>query len=303
MGAAAPYPALRPEAAPALPVSEMILGTPATEAAALLPRLFGLCRAAQGVAARAAFGLAPEPGWRAGLRHEIMREHVAKLCLKWPALLSRPAVRLPRDWAADGAGMRAALFGPAGRLPDTRDGFRAFLRAGNGIAPVLCAIDGLFADGEACRTGLPVTTPDRVFDAGPQENSVAARHAAHPVMRGIAATRGRGPLWSAAAVALDLQAALDDRLPAPRRGPGRAVVPAARGLYGVTARVGHGRVTAFSRVTPTDHLVAPGGALAQSLATLPAHRAGAIAPLLLAILDPCQPVTLHPAPQEARAHA
>ena len=56
-------------------------------------------------------------------------------------------------------------------------------------------------------------------------------------------------------------------------------------------------MTAFSRITPTDHLLAPGGVLAQCLATLPADRAG-LAPLMLEILDPCSPVRL-----EEVAHA
>jgi hypothetical protein len=79
-------------------------------------------------------------------------------------------------------------------------------------------------------------------------------------------------------------------LPRPAQvGGGRALVPAARGLYAVAARVEGGRVAAFARVTPTDHLLAPGGVLDRSLAALPADR-GALAPLLLDILDPCSPV-------------
>ena len=43
--------------------------------------------------------------------------------------------------------------------------------------------------------------------------------------------------------------------------PGAAVIPAARGVYGVRAEVERGRVVAFERRTPTDHLLAPGGAV------------------------------------------
>ena len=47
----------------------------------------------------------------------------------------------------------------------------------------------------------------------------------------------------------------------------------------------------FLRVTPTDHMLAPGGMLEGALAALPADRAG-LAPLVLDILDPCRKVML-----------
>ena len=50
-------------------------------------------------------------------------------------------------------------------------------------------------------------------------------------------------------------------------------------------------VTALSRVTPTDHLLAPGGALALSLARLPAATAG-LAAVVVDILDPCVAVSV-----------
>lgn len=50
-------------------------------------------------------------------------------------------------------------------------------------------------------------------------------------------------------------------------------------------------VTALSRVTPTDHLLAPCGALALSLASLPAAKAG-LAALVIDILDPCVAVSV-----------
>lgn len=56
-------------------------------------------------------------------------------------------------------------------------------------------------------------------------------------------------------------------------------------------------MTAFARMTPTDHLLAPGGILEHSLATLPADS-GRLVPVLLALLDPCVPVTV-----EEAAHA
>ncbi|MDJ0823791.1 MAG: hydrogenase expression/formation protein HupK [Paracoccaceae bacterium] len=303
MQASAPYPALRAQAAPALPVAAMVLGKPVEEAAEVLPRLFNLCRVAQGIAARAAFGLPVPSDWQDDLRAEILREHIVKLCLKWPALLSLPALPLPRDWMRGGPALREALFGPTGHLPGTPAAFEAFLLSSDGVAPILRAISQVFAPREACRAPLPAATPERFFHAGQKENSVTTRQAAHPVLAAIEARNGRGPLWSAVALAYDLYAVLDGTLPKARLTPGRAVIPAARGLYGLTARVEDGRVMAFERVTPTDHLLAPGGALDQSLATLPGARAAALGPLLMAILDPCYPVTLQPARQKESVHA
>ena len=89
-----PHPTLVAQPAPVLPVERLVVGKSATEAAALLPRLFNLCRVAQGIAAEAALGLAVEPGWKKALRQEILREHALKLCLKWPGLVSLPPVAL-----------------------------------------------------------------------------------------------------------------------------------------------------------------------------------------------------------------
>ena len=303
MEAEATYPALRVAIAPGLAVDRLVMGKPVDEAADLLPRLFNLCRVAQGTAARAVFGLPLQSGWQAALRAEILREHVLKLCLKWPGMLSIPAIALPRDWMAGDPALQVALFGPTRRMPATYAGFRAFLDTPDGVAPVLRAIARLFGPGEACRPALPIATPDTLFEKNAQENSVAGRHATHPVLRGIEAEIGRGPLWSAAAVGYDLEACLDGALAPFRLATGHPVVPAARGFYGVTARVEQGRVVAFERITPTDHLLAPGGALQHTLATLPNDRAKALAPLLLSILDPCVPVSIKPAVPHEAAHA
>ncbi|MEM6677593.1 MAG: hypothetical protein AAF675_06955 [Pseudomonadota bacterium] len=194
--------------------------------------------------------------------------------------------------------VRRALFGPTGRLPSHPEGFDAFLAAGSGIAGVLRLIAETFRTGEACADGLALVTCETAFDArAPLENSIAARHAAHPVMARLEARTGRGPLWRAAGRAYDLEAALDGDFVATVLRPGRVTVPAARGLYALEAEARDGIVTAFTRVTPTDHLLTPGGILERTLASLPADRAG-LAPLILDILDPCSPVQL-----EEVAHA
>ncbi|MCR9107370.1 hydrogenase expression/formation protein HupK [Marivita sp. XM-24bin2] len=296
------YP-LRAKPVPVLPVARMVLGKPVDEVAALLPRLFNLCRVAQGVAVRAALGLELESGWQEALRQEILREHVAKLCLKWPALMSRPAVALPKDWMTGSDAARQALFGCHAGMPHSIEDLRDFLAQDTSIAPILRAISDLFQPGEGCRSTLPHVGPDTVFSDDVQENSVAARRADHPVLRHIAATHGRGPMWQALAVAFELDALLAGERPRLWWLENGAIVEAARGLYGITAIVQDGHVAAFTRITPTDHLTARGGALDQSLASLPAGRAQALAPLLLSILDPCYPVSVESAQQREPEHA
>ncbi|MFD1343860.1 hydrogenase expression/formation protein HupK [Litorisediminicola beolgyonensis] len=298
----AAYP-LRARPVPPLPVERLVLGRPVEEAAELLPRLFNLCRVAQGTAARAAFGLPLAEGWQEALRAEILREHVVKLCLKWPGLMSRPAVALPPVWQTDMGALSEAVFGEGRAVPRDIESFEDWLAQGQGAAPVLGAIGALFAPGEGARPVLPLTDESSVFSSVPQENSVPARHARHPLLAGIEARWGRGPLWSATGVLLDLAALLDGRMPPATLASGRAVVPAARGLYGVRATVERGVVTRFERVTPTDHLLAPEGGLAHSLASLPPERARALAPLLVAVLDPCYPVSLRGAQDEDRTDA
>ncbi len=262
-----------------------MIGRPAAEAAAMMPRLFNLCRAAQSAAAHLALGLpAPEAADRLGA--EVLRDHLLKLCLSWPQALGLA----PRPFPPPAETARA-LFGPAGRFPATPAAFDRWLAGPDGCAPLLAAVRTAFAPGEAT-AALPDTTPASALTRGAQENSTALRHPGHPVLDGLAASHGRGPLWRAAARLLDAEACLAGALPAPARLPdGTALTPAARGQYAVRAQAENGRVTAFHRVTPTDHLFAPGGMLARSFATLPAAKA-ALAPLVLDILDPCVPVNL-----------
>lgn len=300
---AATYPALRVATAPVMPVEKLVLGKTVEEAADLLPRLFNLCRTAQSLAARAAFGLPLEPDWQAALRQEILRDHVVKLCVKWPGLLGRTTTRLPAGWQAQEDVLRARLFGPMRYLPESYSGFQRFLKRNDGIAPVLRGVRAWFVPHVGCRGALPMAVPVRMFDPQAQENSPAARRSGHTVLQAIAARYGRGPFWSAVAVAYDLEAILTGALPEPHLRKGYAVVPAARGLYAIRAQVEEGRVRQFQRITPTDHLLCQGGALEQSVASLPAQKAQALAPLLLSILDPCYPIRLEPQYREETLHA
>ncbi|MEL6196212.1 MAG: hydrogenase expression/formation protein HupK, partial [Pseudomonadota bacterium] len=228
----------------------------------------------------------------------VARDHLMRFCVLWPRHFGRPSTPLPSTWRQADAAVRQTLFGATGRLPGRPADFDAFLAARTGVAGPLHDIAGAFRANEAVADALQPVGPETAFSPKVAvENSIAARHAAHPVMVDLAARFGRGPLWRAVGRAYDLEAALDGGFTAALHGKGRVTVPAARGLYALCAAASGGLVTAFERVTPTDHLLAPDGILARTLASLPADRTG-LAPLILDILDPCSPVRL-----EEAAHA
>lgn len=260
----------------ALPVAALLLGRRVDYAVALLPRLFNLCAAAQGMALRLALGL-PAPAAEA-LRTETLRDHLLKLCVIWPGLLGFKPLALPMDWSIP-ARVRHLIWGG-----DGPQAFESWLASGQGVAPVLSAIAERFAPGEAV-ADLPLVTAATVLKPIAQENSVAARHAAAPALRRIEARYGRGPFWRAAGLIHDIGTLQAGFVPAETQ-ENMAVVPAARGAYAVQATAAGGILTAFTRCTPTDHLCAPGGILARTLATLPPQKAHLL-PLVIDILSPC----------------
>ena len=267
-----------------LPISAMMRGKPVQEVLDFLPRLFNLCRGAQTAALNLALGLGGQGGDM--LAQEIRNDHLLRLAIVLPQRLGLDRLAVPFN---DPARLPEALFG-APSLPDGAAGFDDFLRGDSGIAPILRAIRACFAPGEATCPPLPPVGAEMILDA--VENSVAARHLAHPVLRHIEAQFGRGPFWRVTARALDLDALLRGDLPAPRLiAPDTAAVPAARGQYMVRARAEAGRITDLHRITPTDHMLAPGGILEHSLATLPASKRDKAA-LVVDILDPCVPIRL-----------
>jgi len=265
----------------ALPVEALVLGRPVAEVADLLPRLFNLCRAAQGMAAKLSLGL--PVGLPAGLPvaedpgTEVIRDHVLKLCVTLPRAFSLPGLPILQD--------PATLLGPHG-LPDDPADL-------HGPASALARlIASTFPPGTATCPELP--PPSDPLAAGAFENSAAGRQCGHPLLRRIEKTHGRGPLWRYAGLLADLEAAIDGRLPAPVVTDGTATVPAARGTYALRITAAHGLVTGLIRRTPTDHLLAPGGALLRSLASLPPalHH---LAPQVIALHDPCIPVRVREA--------
>ena len=267
-----------------LPVAQLALGKPPEQVAELIPRLFNLCRAAQVVGVRLALGLPVPEG--VDLCEDIRREHVMRLAVLLPTRLGLPR-RTPIDWSVPQS--RALLDG----FPGPPAAFLSYLSGGRGIAPLLRAVATAFPAGAGATGVLPTVSDATAFVAVARENSVAARHLDHPVMRFIETTHGRGPLWRVVARALDLQAVERGRLPAPRLiAPGCALVPAARGVYAVRAQTEAGRVTGLTRITPTDHLLAPGGLMDLALASVQTHDA---AQALVDILDPCVALKLEEA--------
>lgn len=261
----------------ALPLERMLIGKTAAEAAALLPRLFSLCRMAQETAACLSLGLAlPD---RAALSAEVLRDHLILLSATLPRAAGLAPCALPADPAA-------FLFGPARRLPETPQQLLA-LRAQHPLLDRLVTL----APGEAAAPRLRRPTPETVFAGIALENSPAGRQQHRPLLRAIQALWGRGPLWRFAGILADAEAALQGSLPQAQLRRLTALVPAARGSYALRLATLDGRVTAVTRATPTDHMLAQGGALLASLSTLPAAKSS-LAPLVLALHDPCIPVAL-----------
>ena len=266
-----------------LPLTQMLIGRSVADVVSLLPRVFNLCRSAQEGAARLALGLPLAADFADQLARELLRDHLIKFCLSWPRCLNRPAQPLPTREQVP-----AALFGALGRMPANLVEFDRWLASGQGMAPLLQAIEQAFAPGEAVSV-WPLSTPDSMFQPTPQDNTTAIRHHAHPVLQGLRQRHGAGPLWRAVARLIDAEACVEQRLPGLQCLPdGTALAPAARGIYALQASAQDGRLCAFRRVTPTDHLLMAQGVLAQSFASLP-HSKMALAPLLVDILDPCVP--------------
>lgn len=268
---------------PPLALARLLHGQTPEAVAAMIPRLFNLCGAAQGFAARRALGLPTTP---AAPRHEILRDHLVKLGLHWPRLLGLPPRALPPGWQAGGAAVAGWIWD--GPPPATLE---AALAQPGGIGPLLAALAARFAPGEAVADLPPLSDP---MSLSAQENSPAGRVAGAALMAQAAARFGRGPLWRALGRGLDLAALATAPLPLDHLPGGGVAVAASRGTFALALRCEGGRVTDLTRVTPTDHLLAPGGAIAASLSALPAGKI-ALAGLVVEILDPCLPVAITPA--------
>jgi len=276
-----------PRIAPPRPLGAeaLVLGRTPEEAAELLPRIFNLCRAAQSLGARMALGLPVRPEDSAALAQEIAREHLMRFFVLWPRRLGLSPAALPRPDS-----LLSAVFGPAGRSPDPAT-LDDWLASGEGVAPVMAAIAAAFAPGDAV-ADLPAPSAETLSQPVAQENSPWTRHRNQPLLAAAEKRVGHGPFWRALARLIDLEACASDSLDlAPWQDNGTTYVPAARGTYALSARIADGRVAGFTRHTPTDHMLAAGGALEQSLASLPAAKAH-LAPLVIDILDLCLAVEI-----------
>ena len=267
-------------AAPLL-VEAMVLGRKGAEAAELLPRLFNLCRGAQGLAARMALGLA-ESDSGDEVQREILRDHVLKICVTLPLVFGRERLAVPTE-----PGM---LLGAKG-LPLCLRNVQDWDSPAAGLAKDLLST---FGPGQAVCAALPAPPMDAPLTRGAFENSAAGRQADHPLLSEIEVNFGRGPLWRYLGLLADLEAASLGDLPHARVCGDIAVVPAARGAYALRLSQYAGLVTGIDRCTPTDHLLAPLGALMQSLTSLPSTLRH-LAPHVIALHDPCIPVTVREA--------
>jgi hypothetical protein len=261
-----------------LPLGALLLGRPVADAATLLPRLFNICRMAQGAAACLAMGLPVTTDPAA----EVLRDHAVKLFITLRVSFDLPPLPLPRLTAA-------ALFGPGETLPQSLMDYQTWQTADLPAAALARDIARRFAPQTATCAALP-TPPDPLAE-GAFENSPAGRQSGHPLLRAIEAHTGRGPLWRYLGLLADAEAALKGQLPAPALQGQTAVVQAARGAYALRITHSSGLVTSLSRRTPTDHLLAPAGALEQALS----GAQPSLAPLIIALHDPCVPVTIREA--------
>ncbi|MCC5967578.1 MAG: hydrogenase expression/formation protein HupK [Natronohydrobacter sp.] len=261
----------------------LLRGKPVAEAADLLPRLFNLCGAAQGIAARLSLGLPIAPDANATLAREVLRDHLLALFVTLPRAATLAPQPLPAGWQTS-PDLAPALWGGARPVL-----LAQWLAAGQGLAPLVARFAALFG-AQGSVPPLPFVTLDNVDSPAALENSPAARHAADPLMRQAETLAGRGPLWRLLGRIIDAEAAAQAHLPDPElRADGMALVPAARGSYALRLQAHQGRITTICRITPTDHMLAPGGTLRQALGTLDQP---ALAPLLIALHDPCLPVKL-----------
>lgn len=260
-------------------VEALVMGRPVAEALELLPRIFNLCSAAQSAAARLSLGL----NQSSDLSAEVIRDHVLRLCVILPRVLGEPPIAIPK--------LAADLLGPSG-LPSDVTGIAKWQSPAAAHARRIMQD---FRPGVA--TCKKLQQPADALADGPFENSAAGRQSQHPLMLSVERDYGRGPLWRYCGLLADLACAIEDRLPAAVEKAGVATVPAARGSYALRLQHSGGMITGITRRTPTDHLLAEGGALLQSLATLPSSMADC-AERVIALHDPCIPVKV-----EVVAHA
>ena len=281
----------RVDAPPGPEAHRLAAGKPVGEAREMLGRVFNLCRAAQTAGFDIATGVAPQT---ASIAAEIRRDHLMQIFMAWPKALGITPW-FDREWLTDDHAALIALFGPTARAPRSDFEMAGFLGSEDGVGPLLHLIGEVFGPRTATALDLPFVDAETAFRAVAVENSPAARQAAHPALAYVEAMYGRGPLWRAVGRVIDLAMILEGTPPRPVAAPeGRAIVPATRGYYAVSVGTRDGHVTSLARITPTDHMLAPGGALEAMLSRLPSDRA-MLLPVLMTLVDPCRPLNVEAA--------
>lgn len=285
-----------------LPVETWLQGKSTTEAARLVPMVFNICAAAQGLAVRSALGLNVEKELEDGVRAESLREHAVKLCLVWPPLLgeaaSRDALvhagRALNDSVAANA-LRKAVFAPMAQAPVNLSELRDW--AETGATAASRAFARLLSDWDPAwgRADLPMFDPAQTVDwpeasqgGAPVENAPGSRVSDHALLKGIAAQLGHGMLYRMATRLVELDQLLGGAASTPHTG--RGVAQAARGAMLVQATIKDDRIERFARLSPTDFALHSGGVLETALATLPTTAdvpLRSIAQMVIETIDPC----------------
>jgi hypothetical protein len=110
----------------------------------------------------------------------------------------------------------------------------------------------------------------------------------------VEAMYGRGPLWRAAGRVIDLAMILEGTPPRPVPRPRAGHRARDARLLRREGRDAERPCHVARRITPTDHMLAPGGALAAMLSRLPPDRA-MLLPVLMTLVDPCRPLNVEAA--------
>lgn len=309
--------AIRPPAP--IPVTPLVRGRTAEEAARQVALIFNVCSGAQEASVRGALGLVPSDALIGRLRFEAIRENLMRLTIGWPSLVgsggdAAPLRALSQPGQPDLQAVAQAVFGNDGAVPRSWGDFENWIGAGETVAARCFARVAREWDAGWGQVALPaiaidgpVDWPEATQAGGPVENSPAARHAAHPLLQAIAARKGRGILWRMAGRLVDLKALFDDGEACLFQGEASGIAWAARGwmLTRGALDTATGRVAWLQRLSPTDFALVAGGLMTSALNTLPAEADApleAVARLIIETVDPCCPYALSVA-SDAEGHA
>lgn len=237
-------------------LKRLVLGKPCEQVPDLLARVLAVCSSAHRAAAAGAIAMA------VGHRSD---EDVRRFCAK--AVLSERLLnglwRLFIDWPrALGWQAQPALVAAAKRLLMSE---RRFEFALVGLREIVVAA-------ESSNLMLAMTKAVHLSDAG--RDAVLADRIAEAA---------RDPALTLAGLA----ALEQDEVAKPEWAGDGGVVRTSRGLLIHTAAIVSGRITDYAVISPTDRIMAPGGAVETALVGLSGSDVEACARVRVALLDPC----------------